>query len=138
MEPGMQETDTGTIFKDLSDQERELLSLIPCTTSGSRARERERYGNTDIDQNRPAGYIGLRARTPGPQELNELLDRAISCVIREITAGHEKELQEKREQAIRIYECQKDFIRALLEHYRDSPENSPVREDGQQPDPLPP
>lgn len=82
---------------------------------------------TDIDQNRLPAILAY-ARTPEPQELNELLDRAISCVIREITAGYEKELQEKREQAIRIYECQKDFIRALLEHYRDSPENSPVRE----------
>ena len=72
---------------------------------------------TDIDQNRLPAIL-THARIPELQELNELLDRAISCVIREITAGHDKEQQEKHEQAIRIYEFRKDFIRALLEHLR--------------------
>ncbi len=122
--PGMQEN-TGR-FSRSERPGKGTASLIPCTLLAPEP-EKGKILGIDIDQNRLPAILAY-ARTPEPQELNELLDRAISYVIREITAGYEKELQEKREQAIRIYECQKDFIRALLEHYRDSPKNSPVRE----------
>lgn len=82
---------------------------------------------TDIDLNRLPEILAY-SREPSPQELNGLLDRAISCVMREITDRSESEQQERMEREIREYEIRKDFIRALLEHYRTAPENSTVRE----------
>lgn len=82
---------------------------------------------TDIDQNRLQAILA-HSREPEPSELNGLLDRAISCVLREITERYESEQREKREREIRDYEIRKDFIQALLEHYRTAPENSTVRE----------
>lgn len=66
-------------------------------------------------------------REIGEPELQERLDRAMSCITREIAQEYERERRQKQARARESYEIRLQFVRALLERYRQAPEGSWIR-----------